>query len=505
MATLPTLPKRRLRRKLRAKERGAALIMVLGSLTILAVMLAEYQDQMSTEFASALSDRDALKAEYAARSAINLSRLLIASEPTVRAAAGLLMAAMGGGKAPQIPVWAFAPQMLGAFNDAEGAAAFKGLANLDITQGEGLGLDGAGFEVKIVDEDAKIGLNNAGRSSFGARDVGRQLLGLIGGPQYDPLFERRSDSGEYANRQDVCAALIDWVDANQDLENCDPNAQGSMSSPAENSYYRNLPDPYSRKNAAFDSLEELHLVEGVGDDFWATFIDPDPSDPAERPVSVWSSGKININTTNPRTLLSYICAHAVPGTPLCNDPTGQKPAAFLTTMSVLRSITAGIPIFRSARKLRETLEGAGSAAAAPGTGTGTTPGTGTGTPAATPPAPSLTGGLDLMQMAGLEPIKFLSPNEFDKGLSLESKVFSIYAEGHVRQGKRETHVRILAVVDFRKAPTVQDLLSQVSAGTPAGTPAPTPPTPDAAEDETAGISGALVPSTAGRVVYFRVN
>ena len=95
MATLPP-PKRRLRRKLRGKERGAALIMVLGSLTILAVMLAEYQDQMSTEFASALSDRDALKAEYAARSAINLSRLLIASEPTVRAAAGLLMMAKIG-------------------------------------------------------------------------------------------------------------------------------------------------------------------------------------------------------------------------------------------------------------------------------------------------------------------------------------------------------------------------------------------------------------------------
>jgi len=212
-------------------------------------------------------------------------------------------------------------------------------------------------------------------------------------------------------------------------------------------------------------------------------------------VSVWSSGKININTTNPRTLLSYICAHAVPGTPLCNDPTGQKPAAFLTTMSVLRSITAGIPIFRSAKKLRETLEGAGSAA----------PATGTQPPTTTEPAPSPMGGLDLMTMAGLEPIKFLSPAEFDKGLSLESKVFSIYAEGHVRQGKRETHVRIMAVVDFRKAPTVQDLLSQVSAGTPAGTPPPATPPADDTDDDTAGISGALVPSTAGRVVYFRVN
>jgi len=474
MAAPPTSPKRKPRRKLRAKERGAALIMVLGSLTILAVMLAEYQDEMSTEFASALSDRDALKAEYAARSAINLSRLLIASEPTVRAAAGLLMSMMGGGKAPQIPVWAFAPQMLGAFNDAEGAGAFKSLAGLDIAQGEGLGFDGAGFEVKIVDEDAKIGLNNAGRSTFGARDVGRQLLGLIGGPQYDPMFERRSDDGEYSNRQDVCSALIDWVDANQDLENCDPNAQGGTSSPPEDSYYRNLPDPYSRKNAAFDSLEELHMVHGVGDDFWATFIDPDPSDPGQRPVSVWSSGKININTAGPRTLLSYICAHAVAGTPLCNDPTGVKPQSFLTMMSLAQGMFSGIPVFRSPAKLREALQGKGDFAS-------------------------------YFETAGLEPILFISDREFEKGLSLESKVFSIYAEGHVRQGKRETHVRLLAVVDFRKAPTVQDLLSQVTAGTPADTPTSPEPSGDETTDDTTGISGALVPSTAGRVVYFRVN
>ena len=58
---------RRRRRKLRAEERGAALIMVLGSLTILAVMLAEFRTRCPRSLRSALSDRDALKAEYAAR------------------------------------------------------------------------------------------------------------------------------------------------------------------------------------------------------------------------------------------------------------------------------------------------------------------------------------------------------------------------------------------------------------------------------------------------------
>jgi hypothetical protein len=82
----------------------------------------------------------------------------------------------------------------------------------------------------------------------------------------------------------------------------------------------------------------------------------------------------------------------------------------------------------------------------------------------------------------------------------------MYAEGHVRAGKRETHVRIQAVVDFRKAPTVEDLLNQVSAGgaPAAGAPPATPETGTSTE-EPVGISGALVPSTAGRVVYYRVN
>jgi general secretion pathway protein K len=469
-------PARLSRVRSRRRQRGAALIMVLGSLVLLSVMLSEFQDEMSMEFASAMSDRDALKAEYAAKSAINLSRLLIASEPTVRQAAGLLLAALGGGaggKTPQIPVWAFSDQILGAFNDAEGAERFRSLTSVDASLGEGLGLEGAGFEVRIVDEDAKIGLNNAGRSSFGARDVGRQLMGLIGGPQYDPLFERRTDNGGYSSRFDICSAIIDWVDANQDVESCEGNSQ-AQTAPAEDAYYRNLPDPYQRKNAAFDSLEELRMVRGVGDDFWATFIDPDPEDPSQRPVSIWSQGKININTTSPRTLLSYVCAWAVPETPLCNDMSGGLPASFLSMMSLAQGMFSGIPLFRSPKQLREALEGKGQMAS-------------------------------FIETAGIEPLVFLSASGFESGLALESKVFSIYADGYVRQGKRETRVRIMSVVDFRKAPSVEDILTQATAAATPAAPAAEEGESTGTEETSLGISGALVPSTAGRVVYYRVN
>ena len=51
------------RRKRKVEERGVALILVLGALTILTVFLTELQEGTSADMAAALADRDALRAE----------------------------------------------------------------------------------------------------------------------------------------------------------------------------------------------------------------------------------------------------------------------------------------------------------------------------------------------------------------------------------------------------------------------------------------------------------
>jgi hypothetical protein len=172
-----------------------------------------------------------------------------------------------------------------------------------------------------------------------------------------------------------------------------------------------------------------------------------------------------------------VCAWAVPDTQLCNDPTGELPSAFLTTLAMAQGMFSGIPIFRSPKQLREALEGKGDMAT-------------------------------FLETAGLPKIQFLSANGFESGLALESKVFSIYADGYVRQGKRETHVRVTAVVDFRKAPTVEDLLAKAGVSDEATQGAAGSQTGESDESngqETVGINAALMPSTAGRVIYYRVN
>lgn len=466
----------------RRGRRGVALIMVLGALTILTVMLTELQEESAAELGSAVAARDGLKAEYAARSAVNLSRLLIAAEPTIRKSLAIFF--LGRGAPPQIPVWEYADRVLGAFNDEGGTAAFVSLASVDLKEGKNLGLHGAGFDVRIVDEDSKINLNTPARNSeVGKARLAAQLIGLLAGSQYDPLFDNRDADGQFSDRQAICAAIVDWTDGDQQAYPCDPHSGTAQQTGAEDSYYQLLKDGYSRKNAAMDSLEELRLVRGVGDDFWATFIEPD-GDPTKRNVTVWGQGQINVNTANAQTILALICGYAVkdPPQPICVDPV--QAAKFLGALTMVRSFTAGVPLFVTPRGFTNALKGKGMF------------------------------GTVLQVLEIPFPIKVLSEKQVQDAVATESKVFSIYATGRSGTGKNQTVTRVHAVVDFRDAPppgiNPLVLLEVAAALSPPATPAPAqeaaapgPGVPGAQTGDS--IAAAFQKSPAGNVVYFRID
>ena len=420
---LPLSPRRRRRRRL-GRERGIALILVLGALTILAVMLTDFQDETSSELGSALSARDGLKAEYAARSAVQLSRLLIASEPTIRKAIAPLFMLMGG-PPPQIPVWQFSDQVLGAFNDSAGLQRFSALASVNMEKGKKLGMEGAGFDIEIIDEDSKIDLNNAWRDPLTQTRLAASIIGLIGPLQYEPLFTSRDGDGQYSDRLQICSALIDWADSNQDAMSCDFRTQNGPSTGGEDAFYQMLDQPYFRKNAPYDSLEELHMVRGVSDDFWSTFIDPDPNIASRRNVTIWGTGKVNVNTANAMTLLAVVCGGAATAK-MCTDP--LEGGKFIALVNMIRMFTSGAPIFSSAKGFVNTLKQQSPI------------------------------GL-ILKSLNLEPVVFTSEAEVQKAITAESKVFSIIATGRVKSGQRDTEVRIHAVVDFRNAPNPAQLLA----------------------------------------------
>jgi general secretion pathway protein K len=468
----------------RRRRRGVALIMVLGALSILTVMLTEFQDETAAEFGSALSDRDALKAEYAARSAVNLSRLLIAAEPTIRKPLEPMMMLLLRAST-QIPVWAHASKVLGAFNDEAGVNSFAQMAGFSAGDAKNLGLPGASFELEIVDEDSKINVNVPAKgSAFAQQRLAMQLMGLMMGPQYDPLFDSRDERGNINDRQTICSAVVDWTDPDQDLFPCDMQTNTAQSAASEDSFYQQLKKPYERKNAAFDSLEELHLVRGMSQDFWSTFVDP-KDDPKSRVLTVWGTGQVNVNTASSMTNLANVLANAVPGSPITTDPAEQQ--KFLRAMTLAEMIP-GVPKFGSPKAFIGMLQGSNKS-----------------------PLAAM-----LQEALQLKPIEFQAANEFEKSLSTESKVFSIYATGKVVAGKRETRTRIHAVVDFRAAPApgidprLQALLEQSGQGTanPGG---PNQGTGGAQGTGGSGsanpnaIAGATEPSAGGNVVYYRVE
>jgi general secretion pathway protein K len=455
-------------------------ILVMGAITIMAIMLSEMQDETASDLSSALSERDALKAEYAARSAINLSRLLISAEPTIRRTLTPLFMMMRQSP-PQIPVWEFADQVLGAFGDAEGVDRFKGLSPVDMTQAKNLGLAGAGFELVVVDEDSKLNFNLAARAdAFSQGRAGAAILGLIEGQQYNSLFEERDADGQFSTRQDVCSAIVDWADPNTEGFGCEPHAETATTYGPEDSFYQMLPSPYQRKNAAFDSLEELRLVRGMSDDFWATFVEPNPDDPRSRPVTIWGQGATNVNTANAQAILAIVCANALEA-PMCTDP--EQAIQFLSTVELIRSFTAGAPMFGSPKAFLNAMQGRGSVG-------------------------------QVLAAIGVLPATFRSESEALKTIATESKVFSIVATGYVRQGKRETRVRVHSVVDFRGAPApAEALVEAVTALTGGGGAASSGSEdksgkgqsglPEGVTEE--GIAGAFRADPAGKVLYYRIN
>jgi general secretion pathway protein K len=458
------------RARRRKRERGVALIMVLGAIAVMVVMLAEFQDDAGAEFASATAARDSVKAEYIARSATNLTRLLIAAEPTMREGISPLFMLMKR-TPPQLPVWEYADRILGAFNDQEASQDFLALSGLDTAQGKNLGMKGGHFEIQVVDEDAKINVNMGASNEIAHIRLAKELMSMMAPIQYNPLFEQRDVTGNYNDRLTTCSAIIDWADPDEQLFSCDLTSAPS-SNAVEDAWYQLLQKPYRRKNAPYDSLEELHMVRGVSDDFWRTFVDPDPTNPKKRTMTVWGQGTVNVNSASALTLYALVCAGA-PTATICTDPLQMQ--MFLMGVTMAQGISMGAPIFGSPNDFISMMKGQGTL------------------------GPMLT-------MMGMQPVKFQSESDFAKSISTESKVFSIYVVGVVKGYKRDTRVKTQTVVDFRAA---QPLTGPAPSGSAS---AATPP--GAAGGGQVAVNGgananalaaALQPSVGGQILYYNIQ
>jgi general secretion pathway protein K len=148
---------------------------------------------------------------------------------------------------------------------------------------------------------------------------------------------------------------------------------------------------------------------------------------------------------------------------------------FLMGVTMARGISMGAPIFSSPQDYINTMKGSGAL------------------------GPMLT-------MLGMKPVKFLSESDFAKSITIESKMFSIYAVGIVKGYKRETRSSLVEVLDFRKAPVIQgpSLQSVMGGASSASASATAAPTASAA-NASGPIASATANNPAGQVIYFHVD
>jgi type II secretory pathway component PulK len=106
------------------------------------------------------------------------------------------------------------------------------------------------------------------------------------------------EASNTTDRWELIGDLADWSDTDSDRL-----FQGGN----EDVLYESLPSPYKPKNAPFDSMQELRLVNGWHrDDVWERY---------GQHLTIYGSGKVNVNTAEREVLMGLLRAYVTPATP----------------------------------------------------------------------------------------------------------------------------------------------------------------------------------------------
>lgn len=250
------------------REAGIALLIVTVTLAVIGATVGEFAYNSQVDLEAAANSRDMLRAEYLARSSIQLGQLLVAVQNSLNKQMQSLPPEIRN----LLVITDYAGFLAKAFgSDKEAREGLGGLIGLDLSGAKGLGTPpGTSFDLNIASEEGKYFLNCGGAVNLNpdARTNLYTLVNALVRPlRYDRMFNVPDPDGVVVTREDLPRAIIDWGDV--DLQRYEP--QGG-STGAEERYDRGR-DRYEAHNHNLDTTEELTLVRGVSEDFFAAFGD----------------------------------------------------------------------------------------------------------------------------------------------------------------------------------------------------------------------------------------
>lgn len=234
------------------RQNGFVLIVVLGMVLLLAALLFAFHRTTLASLAAAESFQQSERALNCARAGLSAAIAAIADT-----------------------------------NDMTGDPRYKVLR----TGEEELAVGDGTLRVTVTEESGRLNVN-ALKDKNGQLNRQRidQLLRLI------DLLNRRKDAADRIG-YGVVAAIIDWIDADDDvtlLPFVDPGGRG-----VESEYYLTLTPAYRGKNAPMDTVEELQWVKGVTPEAFAALRDL---------LTTTGSGRININAA-PALVIESLSEH----------------------------------------------------------------------------------------------------------------------------------------------------------------------------------------------------
>ena len=292
---IPTPEQAKARARQGRGEQGVALLLVLVCIAIIMPFTASFNFQTRVDWQSAVNAGDEVRARNVQRGALQLSLLLFELQRMVFNQKQF-REYMGTMDITQV-----APYLMSAFGSTDGAEGIGALVGIDTSALNELSIgENAAFEVRVEAESGKINLNCIANSKDGADTprsrVVETLEAMMEPLIYDPLFDEEKADGQRYDRQDVLRAIVDYIDDDNTRFDLARLIQGGGAEPYR---YTELKDPYAARNARLDSIEELHLVEGVDDDFMAAF---------EQNFTVYGGCKVNLNFASPAMLAWVIRA-----------------------------------------------------------------------------------------------------------------------------------------------------------------------------------------------------
>lgn len=240
-------------RRRRRKQRGIALLAVTTAIAITLVMTTQFSTTTNIDMLAAANYRDQMRAHFLARSAINLSELVIRLQQRIDNVKELSGA---------VQITDFADQVLLAF--CGGPEEVQAAIGFNSSQAKGLGADvgTCGVVGQITTEDDKLNLNCAANATSQAT-LKSAIDALIYFPAYDPVFEEADAENWRRDRAQQVAALLDYID---------PDSMRLQERGTTEDYgYESLKDDYRAKNNLLDTLGEAKLARGVDDRFWTLF------------------------------------------------------------------------------------------------------------------------------------------------------------------------------------------------------------------------------------------